>query len=251
MDQPTTLRGASSTDCITSDDGTGAEAIASGSFNRHFQADLLSRNEDDESLLVQESDASSSASPKRNPNLKDKKTHVFRRLSKSASRLLSQNKQTLSEMLNVEDKGEDVNLRVNMEMGSSSRVEDMTTTPGSDGNKETSIYSNAHSIQQSEIEDQYLNKIHELEEKLKNVEKELVLEKKNRRRELNHNKPRERANNIEQQCSLTNDVICGLRSDEVSRYSRQLLLSDGFGVEGQRKLLNSSVLGKILPGNTL
>ena len=254
MNQPTTLRDASSTDCITSDDGTGAEAITSGSLNRHFhsgQADHHSRNEDDESLLVQESVASSSNSPKGNPNLlsnvtKDKKTHVFRRLSKSASRLLSQNKQTLSEMLNVEGKGEDVNLRVNMELGNSSRVEDMTTTPGSDENKETSVYSSAQSMQQLEIESQYLNKIHDLEEKLKNVEKELEFERKNRRGELHHNNPRKSANGMEKQCPLSNDIICGLRSDEVSRYSRQLLLSDGFGVEGQRRLLNSSVLGKIM-----
>ncbi|KAL7548754.1 hypothetical protein ACHAWF_016017 [Thalassiosira exigua] len=33
-----------------------------------------------------------------------------------------------------------------------------------------------------------------------------------------------------------------LRPDQISRYSRQLLLSDGFGVEGQKKLLSSSVL---------
>jgi len=33
-----------------------------------------------------------------------------------------------------------------------------------------------------------------------------------------------------------------LSSDQIERYSRQLLLQDGFGVEGQRKLLSSSVL---------
>mmetsp|Transcript_2829 Transcript_2829/g.4020 ORF Transcript_2829/g.4020 Transcript_2829/m.4020 type:complete len:545 (-) Transcript_2829:369-2003(-) len=33
-----------------------------------------------------------------------------------------------------------------------------------------------------------------------------------------------------------------LSSDQITRYSRQLLLQDGFGVEGQRKLLSSSVL---------
>ena len=32
------------------------------------------------------------------------------------------------------------------------------------------------------------------------------------------------------------------RTDQISRYSRQLLLLDGFGVLGQRKLLSSSVL---------
>ncbi|KAL3815439.1 hypothetical protein ACHAXA_009184 [Cyclostephanos tholiformis] len=33
-----------------------------------------------------------------------------------------------------------------------------------------------------------------------------------------------------------------LRPDQISRYSRQLLLSDGFGVAGQRRLLSTSVL---------
>lgn len=33
-----------------------------------------------------------------------------------------------------------------------------------------------------------------------------------------------------------------LRPDQISRYSRQLLLNDGFGVSGQKKLLSSSIL---------
>jgi hypothetical protein len=33
-----------------------------------------------------------------------------------------------------------------------------------------------------------------------------------------------------------------LSREHIERYSRQLLLNDGFGVEGQRKLLSSSVL---------
>ena len=33
-----------------------------------------------------------------------------------------------------------------------------------------------------------------------------------------------------------------LSRDDIGRYSRQLLLSNGFGVEGQKKLLSSSVL---------
>lgn len=37
-------------------------------------------------------------------------------------------------------------------------------------------------------------------------------------------------------------VIQSLTSDQIARYSRQLLLSDGFGVSGQRKLLSSSIL---------
>jgi adenylyltransferase/sulfurtransferase len=36
--------------------------------------------------------------------------------------------------------------------------------------------------------------------------------------------------------------VRALRPDQISRYSRQLLLSDGFGVEGQRELLSTSVL---------
>ena len=34
----------------------------------------------------------------------------------------------------------------------------------------------------------------------------------------------------------------GLSATHIERYSRQLLLREGFGVKGQRKLLNSSVL---------
>lgn len=33
-----------------------------------------------------------------------------------------------------------------------------------------------------------------------------------------------------------------LSAQQIERYSRQLLLKDGFGVQGQRKLLSSSVL---------
>jgi len=41
---------------------------------------------------------------------------------------------------------------------------------------------------------------------------------------------------------LSIDVIQSLAPHQVSRYSRQLLLSDGFGVTGQKKLLSSSIL---------
>lgn len=41
-------------------------------------------------------------------------------------------------------------------------------------------------------------------------------------------------------CSLKN--VNKLSADQIERYSRQLLLQNGFGVEGQRKLLSSSVL---------
>mmetsp|Transcript_28572 Transcript_28572/g.60304 ORF Transcript_28572/g.60304 Transcript_28572/m.60304 type:complete len:644 (+) Transcript_28572:98-2029(+) len=37
-------------------------------------------------------------------------------------------------------------------------------------------------------------------------------------------------------------TIQALRPDEISRYSRQLLLNDGFGVAGQQKLLSTSIL---------
>ena len=38
------------------------------------------------------------------------------------------------------------------------------------------------------------------------------------------------------------DLVSELSPDEITRYSRQLLLADGFGVAGQRALLSSSVL---------
>jgi len=41
---------------------------------------------------------------------------------------------------------------------------------------------------------------------------------------------------------LQSDLVSELSTDEIIRYSRQLLLADGFGVAGQRKLLSSSVL---------
>ena len=41
---------------------------------------------------------------------------------------------------------------------------------------------------------------------------------------------------------LQSDVVSELSPDEITRYSRQLLLADGFGVAGQRKLLSSSAL---------
>jgi hypothetical protein len=36
--------------------------------------------------------------------------------------------------------------------------------------------------------------------------------------------------------------ILTLRTDQITRYSRQLLLNDGFGIEGQKRLLSLSVL---------
>ena len=258
MNRTTILRNASSTDCISSDNGTGAEALASGSFAQSEfpldEADNLSREEDDESLLVQESIASSSTSPQRGLNVspitaRDKKAHVFQRLSKSASRLLSQNKQTLSEMLNVEGESEvDPNMQVNLELGVNGRVEDMKATPESEDNKETSPLGSVQSKQHLELESHYLNKIHELEQKLKNKEKELELEKKLRKKDASQRKNGSNfASNEERQCSIQSGISYPLSSDQISRYSRQLLLSDGFGVEGQRKLLNSSVLGKFFP----
>ena len=41
---------------------------------------------------------------------------------------------------------------------------------------------------------------------------------------------------------LQSDLVSELSPDEITRYSRQLLLADGFGVDGQRKLLSSSIL---------
>ncbi len=46
--------------------------------------------------------------------------------------------------------------------------------------------------------------------------------------------------NIPQHASLSNSVQM-LSNAEIERYSRQLLLSNGFGVDGQKKLLDSSV----------
>ena len=43
--------------------------------------------------------------------------------------------------------------------------------------------------------------------------------------------------------TVPNELVAKLTPDQISRYSRQLLLSDGFGVDGQQKLLSSSVLG--------
>jgi len=40
------------------------------------------------------------------------------------------------------------------------------------------------------------------------------------------------------------EEVSELSPNQLERYSRQLLLSDGFGVAGQKKLLSSSVLGK-------
>jgi len=42
--------------------------------------------------------------------------------------------------------------------------------------------------------------------------------------------------------SGSTSFVSELSADSVTRYSRQLLLNDGFGVEGQKKLLSSSVL---------
>ena len=87
------LPNASSTDDISSEDGTGAEAFASSSFaQRDFaleESDHLNlpRDADGESLQVQESTTSSSISPqRRSSNLnaspvisRDKKPNVYRR----------------------------------------------------------------------------------------------------------------------------------------------------------------------------
>ena len=60
-------------------------------------------------------------------------------------------------------------------------------------------------------------------------------------------------NNLDESLSYSNELMSPTESpirthvgilnrDEVERYSRHLLLADGFGVHGQKKLLNSSVL---------
>jgi septal ring factor EnvC (AmiA/AmiB activator) len=46
----------------------------------------------------------------------------------------------------------------------------------------------------------------------------------------------------ETNCALDEIPTSELSREHIERYSRQLLLNDGFGVEGQRKLLASSVL---------
>jgi len=42
--------------------------------------------------------------------------------------------------------------------------------------------------------------------------------------------------------SENDSLVSSMTSDQITRYSRQLLLNDGFGVKGQQKLLSSSVL---------
>lgn len=86
---------------------------------------------------------------------------------------------------------------------------------------------------------------------------DVPVEEKNSLLDFNDSNPSAPADQQNADSTLNSDVKfedcgCGLKlpaavtsalsSDEVTRYSRQLLLADGFGVEGQKKLLNSKVL---------
>mmetsp|Transcript_8092 Transcript_8092/g.18252 ORF Transcript_8092/g.18252 Transcript_8092/m.18252 type:complete len:639 (-) Transcript_8092:29-1945(-) len=88
-----------------------------------------------------------------------------------------------------------------------------------------------------------------LREEVALLKKKVLELEEERGKEKSSGEMPEQANHDVQHASTTdiNDIpsitpIQMLRPDQISRYSRQLLLNDGFGVTGQKKLLSSSIL---------
>ena len=94
-------------------------------------------------------------------------------------------------------------------------------------------------VTEERIKSEYVSKI-------KSMEEQLLLET---RKEEGSNQPSKRKeaesvfDDSDDVITMPNELVTKLTPDQISRYSRQLLLNDGFGVDGQQKLLTSCVLG--------
>jgi len=219
---------------------------------------------------------------------------VFQRLSKSASKLLSQDRQTLSEILRdmaVVDTaivGETTQDGIGAGIGGIGGIggvgtTTMSTTATTNNNKQQApLLSLQQQQQKQQWEDKWMKQKQKYESQIQTLQCEIdrltkqlndrhhdYLEDNDGRRTnimsniqmindtcdfeesftscpLNNKNNINSSNNNNNNNSKDNNkaYVAELTPDQISRYSRQLLLNDGFGVKGQQKLLSSSVLGK-------
>jgi len=188
-----------------------------------------------------------------------------RGLSKSASQLLSQNNQTLSDLLNVEggEKNEAVVPAVDLSI----------TTHGDKLPQRSTLEDSGSQLDGNELVNQdgdyYLNQIRDLERQLHEKENYIKEREESLRKAFHESETlmkiqwkkekeclekriedvsREKVNGSSSSQDAPTEYLphapfaSELTADNITRYSRQLLLDDGFGIEGQKKLLSSSVL---------
>ena len=199
----------------------------------------------------------------------------FRGLSKSAFHLLSQDEQTLSELLKVKvgDNTHNVDVdeaNINNLNISSAPQESENVAFGSNANKKflhrirdleqklkekdeqlsqnNRRWENDMEAQRKGLEHKYAARIHDLEKKISAMKRE-----KDESKTKTKTKTKTIATDIDPTTSsadhadecddeIINSRVSSLTADQVARYSRQLLLNDGWGVRGQQQLLASSVL---------
>lgn len=236
---------------------------------------------------------------------------VFRGLSKSASMLLSQDRQTLSELLNVDilqrDQENDDDGIVDLGVGSGTAGAGGAAVSGdvaeedSGGKVKQSVPDVESQLGMGERSNRntmntgnqgYIYRIRELEERCQQQEETIIVlqneweEKMKEQKIALEQKYQSQIDDLQKEISKINvknkddtkkkmamkmselsavdikddEIVCPrtnkqksdtlkelvaeLTPDQISRYSRQLLLNDGFGVNGQKRLLSSSVLGK-------
>ncbi len=242
---------------------------------------------------------------------------AFRGLSKSASRLLSLDRQTLSELLDVdgvaimntnnddgaggidmnnisgmgggggggvvEDIGEGNRQQTNgpdvaVAMGEEQEI--LLNNNNNNNNNESYLYYHIQQLedkfreqnekmkslqrkweeklleQEKAIEQKYKNEIDVLKSEIQTLQKDIAIKNSAGGQENKSIKEDDEQvvdiTDTEAVCSFSNsgcvkkaeELVAELTPDQISRYSRQLLLNDGFGVKGQQRLLSSSVLGE-------
>jgi hypothetical protein len=89
-------------------------------------------------------------------------------------------------------------------------------------------------------EDERAKRIKELEETVQRLEVENAQLRS--LDERNKNTEEHEEDTLDDKIDMALPALDHLSRDQIERYSRQLLLQDGFGVQGQLKLLSSSVL---------
>ena len=207
----------------------------------------------------------------------------FRGLSRSAFNLLSQDDQTLSELLTVEV-GESSKASSPVAVNAASQVQvDLPQHPhqASVSIPQVAESKNVASLTDDAKNERYLHRIRDLERQVQMKDEQLAQhdlkwEHKFQGQSTLLEERCEQIHNLEGQISaltnkngknekeltpfndsteanvhkhndvdedLVNSRVSSLTADQVARYSRQLLLNDGWGVQGQHKLLSSSVLG--------
>lgn len=248
----------SSKRAVKSDDG-GSSLVASAS--------SLHCSIDDESLYVNLPNKSEtiddhvSSQPQTHPKGKSTGSMFRRGLSKSAVQLLSQDDQILSEILDVNVGSHEVNdsLEVN-ELEESIMNVNLTE----ERSRDLGLVGNVNSSEN------YIEQIGDLQKQLAEKEEEekhqrILFQKQIKLQQQKEREYQDKINSLEDELkslkqdtrdidateqiypNIDQEIVENARQnilspDSIARYSRQLLLSEGWGVEGQQKLLSSSVL---------